>query len=798
MRWRTGQHFAATGPNAPQPAGNRFHVASTLDPLPSLFTVASGLILEVKKKGKRGEGAVTANLDKRPRPLPICEAPPPFSDEEDLPVRKRPAHLTVSINGHKARPVDVQKLAADARKERGQLTRRANGTAGRPRAARRQIAREEREMEAAELEARKVAQALRRQNRLEQRALRDDDRAARLGHQTMQQVLRLMSGGHLTSPCSIAVKVTACPSSPAVWNPTQSAYPGPRQSEWRRAEDGLRTVQVSASAVSTGGRKPKQTGRSGTKARDWRPGDAADNLLYNTRTTDGGVGENDVISNMATGQLQLVTSKADLDRVLACADAAEQVEAEAAAKGRRHTIFKKLIIPMPAELDADAHQRIMHKLAEHFHHRQVPVLFARHTPHSPDNPNFHLHGHLHDRRFKALGANEWAFAADRADVLSKSDLAEFREVIAEIFNEELADAGLAADFTHVSRLARGLAPSDERHRGHKKTIKQAEAEPGSVAEIQPLPPEPELKGDQAPESEPSSDQQNADPAAPQVAAVDETVPQADTVHQAEPPEPTRIMLPFEEGGRDVLPPVAEPSGLVSSPPSTDAQQTNDRPASVALDAIKIAGLELTSLGRAMAETVWQRTPWHRVSQAQQAEEDKRRAEDARREEERRRTEAERLAAEHTASRNAWWRTEMHEIIKRNHLLHMHDAADLSNPRIYDNADDRKFVHQTLQNPNLSEAERGAFLKAFDLAKQDYYEPSKRAQAQRDLAAYAKSDRQKDAAEAAISTRRAELNRSTGHSAARAGSDTATNVRGDGFVTRPGGHPNRKKGTEIGD
>lgn len=386
------------------------------------------------------------------------------------------------------------------------------------------------------------------------------------------------------------------------------------------------------------------------------------------------------------------------------------------------------------------------------------------------------------------GANEWAFAADRTDVLSKADLAGLRQLIAEIFNDELANAGLAADFTHLSRLARGLAPSDERHRGPKKYTKQADTDPGLVAEIQPMPPEPEFKSDQAPESEPSSGSQNADPAGPPVGGVDETVPQADTVSQAEPLEPTRIMLPVEDGGRDVLPPVAEPSGLVSSPPSTDAEQPNDRPASIALEAIKIAGLEVTALGRAMAESVWQRTPWHRVSQAQQAEEDNRRAEDARREEERRRTEAERLAAEQAASRNAWWRTEMHEIIKRNHLLHMHDAADLSNARIYDNADDRKFIHQTLQNPDLSEAERGAFLKAFELAKQDYYEPGKRAQAQRDLAAYAKSDRQRDAEEAAISTRRAELNRSTGRSATRAGSDTAINDRGDGFVTRPGGQP----------
>lgn len=382
---------------------------------------------------------------------------------------RRPNSMEVKIDGRAARPAAVRRLASQARKDRGRLTREINGTKGRPRSVRRREALEQQALDAAERELRKVGSALRKQQRIEQRALRDEHIAARRLHQHMQNVFLVGRGEKIRDALRISVTVHSRPAAPQGWkmvgsSPSHAA----RRSHWKVAEDGLRTVHLSVTAATSGSRSSKRKD-SGKKSRSWRRGDGLDNALYISRTDENGIGGNDLITNMVTGKLQTVASVEDMECVLACIDAAEQIEAEAADPRRRYKMFSKLIMSLPAELDASAHLQIMRRVADYFSRQGVPILLARHTPDDPENPNIHLHAHVGARRFAVAGQDSWAFAAECADdVLCRASLTELRQLLAMAMNEQLSMAGFTANFTHLSRLARGLAPSNERHRGPAK------------------------------------------------------------------------------------------------------------------------------------------------------------------------------------------------------------------------------------------------------------------------------------------------------------------------------------------
>jgi hypothetical protein len=698
----------------------------------------------------------------------------PLFPHQGAAVPKRPDHIQLTIVGCAARPSDVRKLTAAARHERASLTRQLNGTAGRARSFRRQLRKEERDLDAAEIQARKVAAALRRQRRAEQRAWRDEDFFVQQAHREMQRTVRALRGASGPGLPSIFATSRAHGLAPEGWMPMLpgASVDQPRGGGWKRAEDGLRSVQLNVSAVSTGGTGKPRQGPQGRKERNWRAGDAVDNLIYCGRGERDGIRTGDLISNMFTGQVQAINSRDEFEHVLACADVAEHVEAQATTKGRRHTIFKKLILPLPAELDAAAHHRIMYRLADHFQQHGVPFALARHTPDEHDNPNIHLHGQVHVRRFAMVGDRQWEFTPDLAtEVLSKAAIAEVRKLLADLFNEELVQADLAPDFTHLSRLARGLSPVAERHQGKPKAGKKAAKAHG----LGPTAAPPETQIAATPDAEASIvDEPAASAPAPAPAPENATsIPLADrkgqsdpnsvgmggvatnreTVHYAPaiPKAPRRTFSPSPTPRLPIaaisnLP--AVPLQITQAPlvttglepevdrskPGTDAQSPSNEPFinlpskagernetgnATAVSLPAEFALDLSSRIRAAAVSVWERTPARRAIRAQEAEAEQKRAVEVELEAERKAAEDERQRADQIASRNAYWRAQLLQILERNHLIHAYEAQELNNPHIYDRLDDRRFIQQTMARTDLTEADREGFFQAFRLAKRDF-------------------------------------------------------------------------------
>jgi len=638
-------------------------------------------------------------------------------------VAKRPGTITITIDGKAARPADVRRVAADASRQRGKLTRELNGTSGRPRSQRRREAKEQREHDrAAARDEAKMGQALRKQQRLEQRAMRDDDIASRRAHRKMQRALAT-ARGQSTGKMPIIATVMARPSAPAGWMALAGdRSSGPLAGNWKRAEDGLRSVHLNVSSAVTGSKSTV----AGKKARPWRRADAVGHALYCARDHSDGAGENDIVTNMLTGRVQHVRNRDDFERVLACVDAAEQVESEAAQPGRPHTMFKKLIFSLPAELGVHAHHQIMRRMAGYFAKQNVPILLARHTPDDPQNSNIHVHGHVIERHFAVLGPDRWAFSAERSDVLCKASLAELRLELADAFNEQLLRAGFEPDFIHLSRLARGLAPSADRHRGRPKAKPLTQVTSTAVDVLQIASPEPftlddgtdtVIRGTEAVtnprrEGRPANAARTEDPAAE---------PSRPSVSLAPPPLELPLEMytsgnrrPFNPAKAQVSIGIPEPSGPVVQPGSFN-KPANTRPA-VPRDETEVGSSfdqradrhpqPTDKMGREIADafaeaarralgTVLAPARWltEAAERKRQAEEQQRQAELARQaEEEERRRQWERDDALH-----AYWRHELFNILARNPRLERAQSDGLRDARLFDEPEDHRFVEQVYEH-----------------------------------------------------------------------------------------------------
>ena len=665
-------------------------------------------------------------------------------------MRNRPTKFRIRMDGRRVTPTEIQHREAAARMERGQRTRVLNGTSGRPRQERRRLARAAMDESDLEREAAAMGAALRRQARAYARAQRDDDMMARQAMRALQASLRSASAGH-----PITVEVGRLPPSRIKWNEA-AGIPASRRagvSSWYRAADGLRTVKVNVAAVAVGNRRRR---KKSAAVIDWSTGAAARFVRYAGRMNDNGAAVGDLFTNVLAGTVEAIGTERDFRRVIAFWQAAEQVELEAADPQRRHVVFKKVMVPLPAELSAADQRAIVRDLIAYFDRTGTPAFGARHEPDDPDDPNGHLHLAIGVRPFVSDGELAWSFATERnTDTLCRADIIEFRRYVAEVFNRHLEIAGLEPDFTSLSAEARGLPAPRETHRGPRRPTKkkgsrssvvgdQVAASPkfaDAEAVADPLP--------QAPAEAVQRDLEFADPGTQiHLGLEGQMVPTPNEPNRLTSAEPINDPnpVPAVVAGNDVRHHVevvhstspapietaeeASPQPPVAQPPPTGV--TLPRPHQV-IDIADINALSgqgwpendpksssadrLFAAGAKAIGGLWQRTPWGIAAKAA--------AEKEQAELERREQEAERLrleheqreAAERFAALNAYRRRQLLEILERNYLLSYRKPDDLLDPAAYSNRQDLTYVSQVLANATPEEAE--AFGKAFILARSDF-------------------------------------------------------------------------------
>lgn len=195
----------------------------------------------------------------------------------------------------------------------------------------------------------------------------------------------------------------------------------------------------------------------GLKSKGWRPGLAAEHIVYIFR--DAALEELDnalpPISNVGES----------VEEIAAFWTALETIEQGYRANAK---VQHRIIWNLPHELNAEQRRQLVQSFCERtFGRSGLPYTAAIHAPDpNGDQRNFHAHICWSTRPFEHAGDYEWMFAAEKVNGLDDpAGLRRLRALAAAHMNLACLDAGLATRFTHQTYAQRGLDVQRQEHVG---------------------------------------------------------------------------------------------------------------------------------------------------------------------------------------------------------------------------------------------------------------------------------------------------------------------------------------------
>lgn len=195
----------------------------------------------------------------------------------------------------------------------------------------------------------------------------------------------------------------------------------------------------------------------GLKSKGWRPGLAAEHIVYVFRDA--------ALESLDDALPPISNVGESVEEIASFWTALETIEQGYRANAK---VQHRIIWNLPHELDAEQRRELVQSFCERtFGRLGLPYTAAIHAP-DPDGDqrNFHAHICWSTRPFERADDHEWIFAAEKVNGLDDpAGLRRLRALAAAHMNLACLDAGLATRFTHQTYAQRGLDAQRQDHVG---------------------------------------------------------------------------------------------------------------------------------------------------------------------------------------------------------------------------------------------------------------------------------------------------------------------------------------------
>ena len=244
--------------------------------------------------------------------------------------------------------------------------------------------------------------------------------------------------------------------------------------------------------------------------------------------------------------------------------------AERAETRKNSTVAREFEIALPAELDAEARQRLAVDFSRELVERHgCAADVAIHRPgRAGDSRNHHAHILLTTRRLTAAGFTE---KTRELDDLKSGEIGRWRERFAEVQNERLREAGVEARVDHRSLEAQAIDREATIHLGPAATALEHRGVPTRLGESNRAVQASHAERQREAEARPEAEQKRQ--AEPQAAEAETHAPAQENILQALREKTARLyrtaVLPPSEEAAFAEPPPARPPHL---PETTEAER----------------------------------------------------------------------------------------------------------------------------------------------------------------------------------------------------------------------------------